>query len=178
MAGTPTWRASKMCSRVCGIGPSGADTTRIAPVYTRWCRYFEWTEGARAHAQTHACAAAQIHDFFARYGKMRVITLHLCRARDHVLDIVCVAGAVHVRIVPILCLVLNMCRFNGDATCLFLRRLVPVRVSVLRVHAGTHAPAGSTCPSTRENQLSLSYTQPPLSCTRSACACSLAREGR
>ncbi|CFO04654.1 Uncharacterised protein [Bordetella pertussis] len=31
MYGTPTWRDSKMCSRVCGIGPSAADTTRIAP---------------------------------------------------------------------------------------------------------------------------------------------------
>ena len=31
MYGTPTWRASKMCSRVCGIGPSAADTTNIAP---------------------------------------------------------------------------------------------------------------------------------------------------
>ena len=29
--GTFTWRASRMCSRVCGIGPSVADTTRIAP---------------------------------------------------------------------------------------------------------------------------------------------------
>jgi hypothetical protein len=29
--GTPTWRASRMCSRVCGIGPSTAETTRIAP---------------------------------------------------------------------------------------------------------------------------------------------------
>ena len=27
----PTWRANRMCSRVCGIGPSAADTTRIAP---------------------------------------------------------------------------------------------------------------------------------------------------
>jgi hypothetical protein len=25
-AGTPTWRASRMCSRVCGIGPSAAFT--------------------------------------------------------------------------------------------------------------------------------------------------------
>ena len=31
MNGTPTCRASSMCSRVCGIGPSAADTTRIAP---------------------------------------------------------------------------------------------------------------------------------------------------
>ena len=29
--GTPTWRASSTCSRVCGIGPSVAATTRIAP---------------------------------------------------------------------------------------------------------------------------------------------------
>ena len=29
--GDPTWRASRMCSRVCGIGPSAAETTRIAP---------------------------------------------------------------------------------------------------------------------------------------------------
>ena len=29
--GTPTWRANKMCSRVCGIGPSVAATTKIAP---------------------------------------------------------------------------------------------------------------------------------------------------
>ena len=29
--GTPTWRASRMCSRVCGIGPSLAATTRMAP---------------------------------------------------------------------------------------------------------------------------------------------------
>jgi elongation factor Tu len=31
MLGTSTCRASRMCSRVCGIGPSGADTTRMAP---------------------------------------------------------------------------------------------------------------------------------------------------
>jgi hypothetical protein len=29
--GTPTWRANSTCSRVWGIGPSAADTTRIAP---------------------------------------------------------------------------------------------------------------------------------------------------
>ncbi len=29
--GTPTCRASRMCSRVCGIGPSVAATTKIAP---------------------------------------------------------------------------------------------------------------------------------------------------
>ncbi len=31
IAGTFTCRAKRMCSRVCGIGPSTADTTRIAP---------------------------------------------------------------------------------------------------------------------------------------------------
>jgi hypothetical protein len=31
MNGTPTWRASRMCSRVCGMGPSAAETTRMAP---------------------------------------------------------------------------------------------------------------------------------------------------
>ena len=31
IAGTSTCRASNTCSRVCGIGPSGAATTRIAP---------------------------------------------------------------------------------------------------------------------------------------------------
>ena len=31
MYGTPTWRPNKMCSRVCGIGPSVAATTKIAP---------------------------------------------------------------------------------------------------------------------------------------------------
>ena len=31
MVGTSTCRARRMCSRVCGIGPSGALTTRMAP---------------------------------------------------------------------------------------------------------------------------------------------------
>ena len=31
MYGTPTWRANSICSLVCGIGPSAADTTNIAP---------------------------------------------------------------------------------------------------------------------------------------------------
>ena len=29
--GTPTWRARRMCSRVWGMGPSFAPTTRMAP---------------------------------------------------------------------------------------------------------------------------------------------------
>ena len=31
MDGTPTCRASRMCSRVCGMGPSVAATTTMAP---------------------------------------------------------------------------------------------------------------------------------------------------
>jgi hypothetical protein len=31
MYGTPTCFASRICSRVCGIGPSAAEQTRIAP---------------------------------------------------------------------------------------------------------------------------------------------------
>ena len=31
MHGTPTCRASSTCSRVCGMGPSVAATTRMAP---------------------------------------------------------------------------------------------------------------------------------------------------
>ena len=30
-AGTPTWRAKRMCSRVWGMGPSAAEHTRMAP---------------------------------------------------------------------------------------------------------------------------------------------------
>ncbi len=29
--GTPTWRAKRTCSLVWGMGPSAADTTRMAP---------------------------------------------------------------------------------------------------------------------------------------------------
>ncbi len=35
MAGTSTWRASRMCSRVCGIGPSGARDHQDRPVHLR-----------------------------------------------------------------------------------------------------------------------------------------------
>ena len=31
MAGTPTWRARRMCSRVWGMTESGAETTSTAP---------------------------------------------------------------------------------------------------------------------------------------------------
>ena len=34
-AGTPTWRASRMCSRVCGIGPSAARDHQDRPVHLR-----------------------------------------------------------------------------------------------------------------------------------------------
>ena len=34
-AGTPTWRASRMCSRVCGIGPSAARHDQDRAVHLR-----------------------------------------------------------------------------------------------------------------------------------------------
>ena len=59
MYGTPTWRASRMCSRVCGIGPSAADDHQNRAV-------------------------------------------HLRRSRDHVLHVVGMPRAVHVRVVAVL----------------------------------------------------------------------------
>jgi hypothetical protein len=67
MRGTPTWRASRMCSRVCGIGPSAA----------------------RDHQDR---------------------AVHLRGARDHVLHVVGVAGAVDVRVVTVGRLVLDVRR--------------------------------------------------------------------
>ena len=38
MYGTPTWRASRMCSRVCGIGPSAAEHHQDRAVHLRRAR--------------------------------------------------------------------------------------------------------------------------------------------
>jgi hypothetical protein len=50
--------------------------------------------------------------------------VHLRGARDHVLDVVGVAGAVDVRVVPLVALVLDVRRRDRDAASLLLRRLV------------------------------------------------------
>ena len=68
--------------------------------------------------------------------------VHLRRARDHVLDVVGVARAIDVGVVPVLGLVLDVRRRNGDAARLFLRRLVDLvvgrvgRPAGLRQHLG------------------------------------------
>ena len=72
IAGTSTWRASRMCSRVCGIGPSGRGDDQDRPV-------------------------------------------HLRRPGDHVLDVVGVAGAVDVGVVPLVGLVLDVGDGDRDA---------------------------------------------------------------
>src|SRR5690606_4910517 len=51
-------------------------------------------------------------------------TVHLRRARDHVLHVVRVPRTVHVRVVPVLALVLHVRRRYRDPTRLLLRRLV------------------------------------------------------
>ena len=70
-SGTPTCRASRMCSRVCGIGPSAAESSRIGAV-------------------------------------------HLGRPGDHVLDVIGMAGAVDVGVVPALRLVLDVAGDDRD----------------------------------------------------------------
>ena len=85
MAGTSTWRASRMCSRVWGIGPSGARDDEDSAV-------------------------------------------HLGRAGDHVLDVVGVAGAVDVRVVALVGLVLDVADGDGDAASALLGRVVDVGI--------------------------------------------------
>ena len=58
-------------------------------------------------------------------------TVHLRSARDHVLDIVCVAGAVDVRIVTLVRLVLNVCGVDCDTACFLFGRLVDLVVAHL-----------------------------------------------
>ncbi|GBE59558.1 ISxac3 transposase, putative [Babesia ovata] len=50
--------------------------------------------------------------------------VHLCCARNHVLHVVCVAGAVHVPVVPVLGFVFYMRRVNGDSSLPLLWRAV------------------------------------------------------
>src|SRR5205809_938416 len=50
--------------------------------------------------------------------------IHLRRARDHILDVVGVAGAIHVRVVPLVGLVLDVRRGDGDAAGFLFRRVI------------------------------------------------------
>ena len=73
------------------------------------------------HDVGHAYLAGQQHVFLGlRHGAVgrrnhQDRAVHLRRAGDHVLDVVGVAGAVDVRIVPVLGLVLHVRRRDGDA---------------------------------------------------------------
>jgi hypothetical protein len=61
--------------------------------------------------------------------------VHLRRSRDHVLDVVGVAGAVDVRVVPLLRVVLHVRRADRDAAGPLFRRLVDLVVSLELRHA-------------------------------------------
>ena len=50
--------------------------------------------------------------------------IHLRRPRDHVLDVIRVPRAIHVRVVPLGGLVLDVRHGNGDAAGLFFRRVI------------------------------------------------------
>ena len=82
------------------------------------------------HDVGHADLAGQ-QDVLARLGHRAVRrrhhqdgAVHLGRARDHVLDVVGVAGAVDVRVVAVVGLVLHVRDGDRDAALLLLRRLV------------------------------------------------------
>ena len=50
--------------------------------------------------------------------------IHLRRARDHVLDVVGVARAIHMRVVPVRRLILHVRRRDGDAARFFFRSVI------------------------------------------------------
>ncbi len=91
MYGTPTWRASRMCSRVCGNGAIGG-----------------------GHDQNRA--------------------VHLRGAGDHVLDVIGVTRAVHVRVVTVGRLVLDVGGGDRYAARLLLGGVVDLieRLHIIR----------------------------------------------
>jgi hypothetical protein len=66
-------------------------------------------------------------------------TIHLGRAGDHVLDVVGVPRAVHVRVVPVLGFVLHVRHRDGDTAGFFFRRVVD-RVETAELHLGIILP--------------------------------------
>ena len=80
-------------------------------------------------------------------------TVHLSCTCDHVLNVVCVSGAVNVRIVTLLCLVLNVSCVDCNTTSLFLGSVIDLVVSkefVLAVCKRKHL-----CDSCRESCLTV-----------------------
>jgi hypothetical protein len=93
-------------------------------------------------------------------------SVHLRRARDHVLHVVRVTRAVNVRVVTVLALVLNVRRRNRDATLTLFRRVVNL-VERLRLAPRT----SSTAPSSAPPSASSCRGQRGRSCPRSRAAC-------
>src|SRR6185437_13672342 len=84
----------------------------------------------RHHDVRHAYLAGQQHVLAGlrhrtiRRRNHQDRSVHLRRARDHVLDAVGVTGAIHVRIVPVRRLILHARRGNGDAALALFRRVI------------------------------------------------------
>ena len=72
--------------------------------------------------QQHVLARLRHGTVGRRHHQNRAI--HLRRARDHVLDVVGVARAIHVRVVPVRRLVLDVRRRDRDAARLLFRRVI------------------------------------------------------
>ena len=84
----------------------------------------------RDHDVRHADLASQQH-VLARLRHRTIgrshdqnCAIHLRRAGDHVLDVVGVARAIHVRVVPVRRLILDVRRRNGYAARLFFRSVI------------------------------------------------------
>src|SRR5437667_77969 len=84
IAGTSTWRARRMCSRVCGIAPSAAETASVADVAPDRLRYFLVPIGIHVEVGPTLRHRAQV-------GR---VPEHL-RQRDERLDDLRVADRVH-----------------------------------------------------------------------------------
>ena len=59
-----------------------------------------------------------------RCGNYQDSSVHLSGSRNHVLNIVCVAGTVDVRVVPVACFVLDVSGINCNTPFFFFRSLV------------------------------------------------------
>ena len=82
------------------------------------------THAGHAHLarQQHVLLGLRHRAVGGRHHQNRAV--HLRRAGDHVLDVVGVAGAIHVRVVPVLGLVLHVRRGDRDAALPLFRRVV------------------------------------------------------
>ena len=77
-------------------------------------------------SQEHVLARLRHRAVRGRHDQDRAV--HLGSARDHVLDVVGVTGAIDVRVVTVVRLVLDVRRVDRDPASLLLRGLVDVRV--------------------------------------------------